>query len=192
MKSNWDDHLECFTPEPFKEQFLDPSRIFVAQIASGSTLECGCASAIDVYHFTKLGKGYKGIDITEAFIKQALNRGADVRFGSIVSIPFKDKSFGTVYCRHVLEHLSLEESEIAIREMIRVARNIVAITFFIHPTETEIEQVDALGFYTNTLSRPKVINALGQLGIVSEISFASDKSVTYMADSRLKSSELPN
>jgi ubiquinone/menaquinone biosynthesis C-methylase UbiE len=182
--SAWDEHIELFSDEPFTEEMYSPSRLFIPQIAVGKTLECGCASALDFLHFHALGKPYFGIDITQAFLAKARKRGAPVAFGSICSLDFENRSFDTVYCRNVLEHLSLDDGLRAIDEMIRVTTTLCILEFFIHPLDKASERTDKLGFQNTVYAHGSIVERLSKLGSVTNATFAGDTECVYMADAR--------
>jgi ubiquinone/menaquinone biosynthesis C-methylase UbiE len=74
----------------------------------------------------------------EIEICKELGHGEIYKTADIYSLPFEDKSFDTVTCSEVLEHLT--EPEKAIRELLRVAKLQVIITV---PDNEEVNQVDA-------------------------------------------------
>lgn len=64
-----------------------------------------------------------GLDIDPELLTQArrCNPGVDLHQGSVLALPFEDRSFDTVICCEVLEHVP--ETEQALRELCRVARH---------------------------------------------------------------------
>jgi SAM-dependent methyltransferase len=56
-------------------------------------------------------------------------RAANVSFqrGSILALPFKDRSFRIVSCIDVLEHLTVEQRKLAVSELVRVAFQAVLV-----------------------------------------------------------------
>ena len=90
-----------------------------------SILDCGCGIALDYEHYKDNGIRYVGVDITPKFLEVAKKRGATTRQGSILDLPFKDKSFDAVYCKDVLMHLLFNDWKRALNEMVRVSRKYV-------------------------------------------------------------------
>ena len=90
-------------------------------IEGDSVLDIGCGGGVSLslikvfnpfLHLVGLEGSNSGKDVWDL-------RGLDVKVGDIYKLPFKDKSFDTVYSSHVLEHC--EEPKRVISETIRVA-----------------------------------------------------------------------
>lgn len=77
---------------------------------------------------------YSAVEMTKPFVEWAAVRGVDVTRGDIEALPFPDKTFEVVYGRHILEHLHYYD--IALKEMIRVAKYEVIVVFFLKPNHT--------------------------------------------------------
>jgi len=71
-----------------------------------------------------------GIDIFKLYLKEAKNKGRfrDLILGDVRYLPFKDKSFDTVICMEVLEHLEKADGYKLLDELERVARRQVLLT----------------------------------------------------------------
>jgi ubiquinone/menaquinone biosynthesis C-methylase UbiE len=95
-------------------------------------LECGCGLAIDHGWISDLDIKYSAIDFTPKLVELGKSSGIDIKQSNIEQIDYPDHNFDIVYCRHVLEHLSYYEA--ALTEMLRVAKNMVIVIFFINPS----------------------------------------------------------
>ena len=90
-----------------------------------SVLNVGCGAALDHGLFNC---SYIGVDVTPKFTRAAHLRGADVICASGLALPFKDDSFGTVYCKDVIVHLPPGDWRPMLGEMWRVAaRRVVTV-----------------------------------------------------------------
>ena len=100
-----------------------------------SILDVGCGGSPEFYGIQKFKKlKYTGLDITPEIVELNLAKGINCVVGSANQIPFEDSSFDVVHSRHVIEHM--EDYKKPIEEMIRVAKFLVLISFFIEPLET--------------------------------------------------------
>ena len=139
----WEKGWRGFSPSTFlrknQPQIEHPIRqiIFEEAVKSGKTvLDAGCGSCIDYPRYKKHGIKYTGVDITKHFIEYAksIYPEIDVRFGSVLALPFKNESYDAVYCKSVLVHMHPNDIENAIKELWRVARNKMMLAFERTPT----------------------------------------------------------
>ena len=82
----------------------------------GKLLDIGCG----IGEFLQWYPNSSGIDTNNFLVKYNKEHGIDCSYGSVYKIPFKNKTFGTVFCSHLLEHLT--KPELAIREINRVLK----------------------------------------------------------------------
>lgn len=75
---------------------------------------------------------YYGIDIAQPLVELAQEKGLMVVHGSIEDIPYPDSYVDLCYARHIFEHIP--SYEIALNELMRVARKEVLIIFSLKPT----------------------------------------------------------
>ena len=113
----------------------------------GKILCIGCA---DGYELQKLDKSV-GLEINKISLKKCRKKGLKVIKGDMHEIPFKDKSFKTVFCRHTLEHSIA--TWIAFKEISRVSEKYILIVLpdfdlgkdskrhFIIPNKEQIESM---------------------------------------------------
>lgn len=87
-------------------------------------LEVGCSNGRAVKELQKKGKTAYGIDISPIAIRYATEKYAvrNCIEGSAIDIPFKDNFFDSVFSCDVLEHLTEDDSIIAIKEIVRVIK----------------------------------------------------------------------
>lgn len=136
-KRDWRDFHEEFHNTSFLRKIdrtKAPIRLMIADEASKvgkSVLDVGCLSGIDYPIHLDKGLDYTGIDVAPKFLEHAktLYPKINVRVGDILSIPYPDMSFDTVYCKDVLELMPPEQWKIAINELWRVSRRLMMIAF---------------------------------------------------------------
>lgn len=96
---------------------------YIVENYSFSTiLEVGCSQGMAVKSFIEKGKYCKGIDVSSVAIKESeKTTEGNCIWGSVLNIPFKDKSFNAVFSSDVLEHLEPNDVPISIKEIKRVS-----------------------------------------------------------------------
>ena len=87
--------------------------------SSKSVLDCGCGIGLDYQPLSQLK--YFGVDITPKFIVEAQRLGVPCQEANVLCLPFRNKSYETVYCRNLLLHLPPDQVFNALDEMLRVA-----------------------------------------------------------------------
>lgn len=111
-----------------------------------SVLDIGCQTGVEYQGIAEHGPPvrYTGVELSPAAVRMAQRYFPDATFhvGDVQQgLDLDDKSFDTVFCRHLLEHLS--DIDRAIPEMVRVARERIIIVFFIAPRDLDgPEKVD--------------------------------------------------
>lgn len=108
---------------------------------SFSMLDCGVLSGVMASALAdspSLRPIYTGIDVSQSIIDDCRRRHPEVAFdrASVFDLPYGVNTFDLVHCRHVLEHLPYYET--AVREMTRVAGQLMILTFFIPPGKSEV------------------------------------------------------
>jgi ubiquinone/menaquinone biosynthesis C-methylase UbiE len=99
-------------------------------------LELACGSANDYRAMADYGLArfldYTGIDLNPTNIDNASRRfsSVDFRVGSILALPFPDRSVDYVVAFDIFEHLSLEAMRVALDEAVRVSRRGLYLGFF--------------------------------------------------------------
>jgi ubiquinone/menaquinone biosynthesis C-methylase UbiE len=110
-------------------------RKIVAEIAAlkpQTFLDAGCGEGFVAQRVLREvpGIALTGCDVSDAALAVAAGANPEGRFvaGSVVELPFADKSFEVVGCFEVLEHLTGELPRQALAEMARVARRSVVLS----------------------------------------------------------------
>ena len=90
----------------------------------GKVLDIGCGFG----DFLKLYSNACGIDNNRFIVKFCKNKGLNCYFGSIYSIPFKNKSFDGVLCYNILEHLeNIEKAVIEIKSVLKHGGKLIIV-----------------------------------------------------------------
>jgi SAM-dependent methyltransferase len=120
--------LRCLsTAEPQKRPVLEPA----------------CGSANDYRFLKRFGLArfldYTGFDICEKNISNALDLFPETRFrvGNVFEIGAEDRAYDFCFVHDLLEHLSPQGIQQAVRELCRVTRNSLCVHFF------NMEEIDA-------------------------------------------------
>jgi ubiquinone/menaquinone biosynthesis C-methylase UbiE len=127
------------TLEGFKDWMGDPmerDRVEVRSLFGDfeSILDAGCGGCPEYYALQgKEGLKYTGMDITPKIVEFNKSKNIECVQGTLNAIPFPDNSFDLVHSRHVVEHMSGIEDPL--KEMIRVSRKRVVLSFFISPAQ---------------------------------------------------------
>tara|TARA_Y100000389_G_scaffold92538_1_gene89255 strand:- start:9170 stop:9829 length:660 start_codon:yes stop_codon:yes gene_type:complete len=127
-----------------------------------SLLDVGCGGSPEFYGIQNKYKklNYTGLDITPEIVKFNQDKGINCLVGSANDIPFDSSTFDIVHSRHVIEHM--QDFKKPLGEMIRVARYLVLIPFFIEPLESgeSIKSLDNQGtefeIYHNQYSKSEI------------------------------------
>ena len=127
-----------------------------------SVLELACGSANDYRSLASYGIArfldYTGVDLNDKNIANAKARFASVDFevGSILDLPYDDRSFDYVLAFDIFEHLSLPAMEQAMSEAVRLARRGLVFAFFIMTDAQEHNQRLKRSYHWNELSASKI------------------------------------
>lgn len=93
-------------------------------------LDVGCGSGVLMNKIRNIGgPTVTGTDLSEKAVRIVKeNLKFDCFVGSITNLKVEDKSFDTVICSEVIEHLFEEDLEKAFSELVRIAKNTIIIT----------------------------------------------------------------
>lgn len=106
----------------YKKRSKNAIRISAQDWQPGSkVLEIGCGDGFGMDHIRKLNFEVIGVDINPEKIKIAKQQGHEAYCCDALKLPFDDRSFDVVYCRHSLEHF-LKPCEV-LKEINRVLKN---------------------------------------------------------------------
>ena len=142
-------HLEAFYEKLY--EMIDATE-------SESLLDAGCGEGFVVDYLAQRNPNLKltGIDVSAEAIEYAkahFGERARFRTGSVYKLPFSDKSFDTILCSEVLEHL--DDPNRAVSELKRVARKYVVITV---PHEPYFQWLNNLGKLVGVATDPGHVN----------------------------------
>jgi SAM-dependent methyltransferase len=135
-------HHNVLYPAPSKETFEtwmgdhnEKDRVYVRDfmVEYDSVLDAGCGAAPE--HRVIDPEKYHAMDITQKLVDYNVSRGIDCKQGSLMNMPYADNEFDIVLSRHVTEHM--KEIETPLREMVRVAKKQVLLSFFIEPIDLD-------------------------------------------------------
>ncbi|MBP7053638.1 MAG: class I SAM-dependent methyltransferase [Phycisphaerae bacterium] len=162
-------HFDCDTPSPFLPDLaLDTfMTIWNEQLShlpahAISVLEAACGSANDYRFLGRCGLArcldYTGIDIATRNIANARAHcpSADFRVQSILTTELADCSYDYVFCHDLIEHLSPTMMDRALREMFRIARDVVILHFFNATGGPDHEIVPMRKYHRNRVSVAKL------------------------------------
>ena len=127
------------------ESFLDQMYRMLASTEPATVLDAGCGEGFVVDYLARRDADLRivGVDLSAAAVDYAQAHFGDrarFRTGSVYKLPFSDRSFDTVLCSEVLEHL--DDPDRAVEELKRVARKAVLITV---PHEPYFQWLNSLG-----------------------------------------------
>lgn len=138
----WEKYWEHTAPDQFmsnEQQLNHPIRKAMAEEAKigKNVLDVGCGRGLSYHSFKEAGIKYVGIDVTKKFLDSARKAfpTIEVYEANALNIPFPDRSFDTVCCKDLLEHIHPQDVPQVIREMWRVAKLKMLIGFFLPPIE---------------------------------------------------------
>jgi ubiquinone/menaquinone biosynthesis C-methylase UbiE len=105
---------------------MDEVDIFINLLGNKKKiLDAGCGAGRDTNIFTKKGFDVIGLDISQGLLIEAKRRYPNLQFihGSLLEIPFDDKSFDGVWARMSLLHFeTIDEVTKALKEIYRVLK----------------------------------------------------------------------
>lgn len=111
--------------------FVEMGRTYQEWLSGASVLDVGCGPGNLSLEFPLKyrSKAYVGLDISPGMVKDAQtdHPGESFLCGSILSLPFKDKSFDVVHSTRLFHHLKPEIRARAVVEQLRVARRAVIV-----------------------------------------------------------------
>lgn len=92
----------------------------IYQCSPKNILEIGVGDRTVANHVGSRGIDYRSLDIVEELRPD--------RVGSVTDIPYPDQSFDMVVAFQILEHLPFSQFDVAVNQLVRVARRYVAIS----------------------------------------------------------------
>lgn len=98
--------------------FKNVAQAVAAVFKPTRVLEIGCATGAIVAELNRIGVEAHGIDVSAWAVEHSLH--PNVKLASADNLPFADGEFDLLISSHALEHIPIELSEAAFREMQRV------------------------------------------------------------------------
>lgn len=92
-----------------------------------SMLDIGASYGALVERASGAGKSAVGLEISETACAWAKEHGRDVRQGSMLALPFEDRSFDLVLSSDTFEHVGVDDVNQAVFEAVRVCRRYLAL-----------------------------------------------------------------
>jgi ubiquinone/menaquinone biosynthesis C-methylase UbiE len=177
-KKNVEEFAAWWGTESAISRILARIHIVHKEYKSVLDIPCGLCTDYDALKRSCPDMHYVGIDISNAFVDKAKEKGIPALLGRIQESPCSDSAFDVVYSRHILEHL--ENYQDAIKEMVRVAKKEVLIVFFIAPDKSATDRSNVIsvgGYFTyqNRYSKAKIEAFLGSLEKVKSFSWQEVK-----------------
>jgi SAM-dependent methyltransferase len=142
---------------------------------SPTVLEAACGSANDYRRLDSCGIAplidYSGFDLCEKNIANARALFPKARFqtGNVFSIDAVEKSFDLLFLHDLLEHLSVQGIEVAVREVCRVTRQAMCVGFFQMHEFPEHRVRPFEDYHWNTLSMERMRNLFRQQGFEAQV-----------------------
>lgn len=135
-----------------------------------TVLEAACGSANDYRFLESYGFGdaikYKGFDLNKTNVEtsQARHPKAIFVLGNILNIEEADKSWDITIMHDIFEHLHIDACYLAMKEIFRITRKKIIITYF-NMDEIDEHLIKPVKLYHwNTLSRAKTEQQWRDLG----------------------------
>jgi len=120
-------------------------------------LDAGTGNCALVRKLRNMGLQAVGIELSEEAMTQScpdLLKEGFVESGSLTSIPYEDNSFDLVFSSDVLEHISPQEAEDVVREMVRVSRKDIFLSISLK-SHTKVSATNNSEAFRHTLLRPR-------------------------------------
>lgn len=133
-------------------------------------LEAACGAANDYRFFKNYGLDrlvdYKGFDLNITNVATSQKNYPEAQFvrGNILTIEEQDKSWDVVVMHDIFEHLHIDACYIAMKEVFRVAKRRLIVTYF-SMAEIDDHKIKPVKYYHwNVLSRSKIEEFWKSLG----------------------------
>jgi ubiquinone/menaquinone biosynthesis C-methylase UbiE len=102
--------------------FIDPK-------PEDKILDAGCGTGINIHRLSSKVRSLVGIDYSESMVERARKRmetehirNAEVRAGSIAATGFASDTFDKVICISVMQYLTDQDAEAALKEFVRISK----------------------------------------------------------------------
>jgi cytidyltransferase-like protein len=138
----WRDGSNAYTVEARRPIEGRNPELISAVLQPSSLLDAGCGPGVLMTLLEEHGVVADGLDASpdvRALAEPAL-RGR-ISIGTVVDMPYDDRSYDVVVCREVLEHLTVPEVARAVAELCRVSSRLVYVTTRFHPSPRSLFDV---------------------------------------------------
>ncbi|MFH1590546.1 MAG: class I SAM-dependent methyltransferase [archaeon] len=171
LKWSWITYSKKYLRNSHGQDFDHPSRIVAADMIQSiikrektngkiyTMLEIPVGMGSDAEHyFSKMNVDYTGMELNHRQVTINRKRLPGINFvqGNILKLDSPDASYDLVYSRHIFEHLSLKAMNIAINEVLRVAKNNAVLVFFSMDDISDHINVPIRQYHCNLLSKSKI------------------------------------
>lgn len=108
-----------------KQRIIDTYKLIPEDVTS--IADIGCGNGIFANYIVKKSKKIKVIGVDES-ISALKYVNTQKKEGNIIAIPLQDRGFDLVAALEVIEHLSTEDYELALKELARVSKKYILIS----------------------------------------------------------------
>lgn len=169
VKRKWEVLFDKMPPKRFDKMPAKHYEYPLSYVEDGwSVLDAGCATA-NLYKYAKRRNiSYTGMDFCQNLLDSAKERhpDANLKLGSVLNIPFPNNSFDVVFSKSVLEHIHPDEVEVAVGELVRVAKHMLILVFHRFPDKkaTETRTIVRSGYWENIFSKSWLLSVIKDTG----------------------------
>lgn len=136
------DKTDIFTYDDYWKEFRGSyGERFVPDVCKllefESVLDAGSGEGTVVRRFLDQNKKANGIELSKRAIDENcsdLVQEGIIKNGSLTKLPFEDDSFDLVFSSEVMEHLTAEEAELAVKELVRVSKRYLFLSISLRPS----------------------------------------------------------
>lgn len=151
METFWDRSWETISPQRILEYVdahdLEPDELIRHLHLRNAKTVCDAGCGCGIYSLKLAANGFlvsgfdvsaRAVEIASDLVRQAGHQ-AELRQGSVLSIPYPDEIFDGVVCRDVLDHMGRSDGAAAIRELLRITAPGGLVVISVDHTDEEYE-----------------------------------------------------
>ena len=138
-KDFWDKYTDD-NDSKNNQEFAKFIRDLATSLRSNSILEVGCNTGNDLKEFPE-NMEINGIDLNEHALDVAKQKLPAIKFkkGSVLDMPYDDSSIDFVFTHYLLNYISEQEIEKAIKELFRVSKKYILTCELYDENESPLE-----------------------------------------------------
>ena len=138
----------------YNEEFAKFIRDLTGSLRCASVLEVGCNTGNDLRELPKNFEVY-GIDLNERALVFAKQKLPSFKFknGSITDLPYEESSIDFVFTHNVLNYISEQEMDKAIKELYRVSKKYILNCELFDENESTINDMNIVSRKRNVYKR---------------------------------------